>query len=66
MTASGMMSAHAVMGIALLVVLVYYVLFTVCLKLGSAGVIPPFVAAWIPNALLFVVGARTMQQREHN
>jgi len=54
------------MGIALLAVLTYYVIYTICLKLGTAGVIPPLVAAWIPNTVLFIVGAITMQQREQN
>ena len=54
------------MGIALLVVLAYYVIYTVCLKMGAAGVLQPFVAAWLPNGILLVFGGIAMQRREYN
>lgn len=54
------------MGLALLVVLGYYVLYTACLKLGTVGAIPPILAAWIPNGLLLAVGLSTMLMRERN
>ncbi len=59
-------SAQMGMGLALLVVLGYYVLYTACLKLGTVGVLPPIIAAWFPNALLFGVGLFTMLHRERN
>lgn len=54
------------MGIALLVVLAYYVLYTVCTKMGAAGVMPPFLAAWLPNSVLLIVGGVALWRREYN
>lgn len=54
------------MGLALLIVLVYYMLFAMFTKLGAAGVAPPIVAAWTPNALLLITGAILMQRRNHS
>ena len=54
------------MGLALLLVLVYYVLFTVCQKLGAVGVLPPVLAAWSPNVLLALTGGVLMLQRDRN
>lgn len=36
-------------GISLLVVVSYYAIFTVCRVIGQVGVLPPFLAAWLPN-----------------
>ena len=44
------------MGIALLIVLVYYVLLMLCTRLGQAGVMNPFIAGWIPNAIIAAAG----------
>jgi lipopolysaccharide export system permease protein len=54
------------MGLALLIVLVYYVLFTVGQKLGSVGVLPPVIAAWGPNVLLAAIGGWLMYKRDKN
>lgn len=54
------------MGIALIVVLAYYVTYSVCLKMGITGALPPFVAAWLPNSVLLAVGWVAMLRREHN
>jgi lipopolysaccharide export system permease protein len=53
-------------GLALLIVLLYYVLFTVCQKLGAVGVLPPLIGAWGPNILLGLLGGYLMWQRDHN
>lgn len=54
------------MGLALLIVLIYYVLFTVGQKLGSVGALPPIIAAWGPNVLLAVIGGWLMYKRDRN
>lgn len=53
-------------GLALLVVLLYYIVYTMCQKLGAAGVLPPLAAAWVPNAALLAIGAVLLQRREHS
>jgi lipopolysaccharide export system permease protein len=53
------------MGIALLVVLAYYSMFVVCQRMGTAGVLPPVVAAWLPNAVVLAVGLVSMRLREN-
>lgn len=54
------------MGLALLTVLAYYSLFVVFQKAGVAGLLPPAVAAWIPNSILFIVGFVLIRLREQN
>jgi len=54
------------MGLALLTVLAYYSLFVVFQKVGVAGYLPPAVAAWIPNSILFITGVVLLQLREQN
>jgi len=44
------------MGIALLIVLVYYVLMMLSIRLSQAGAIVPIVAGWIPNAVVAAAG----------
>lgn len=53
------------MGLALLIVLVYYSMFVVCQRFGTAGVLPPVVAAWLPNAVVLAVGVSMMRLREN-
>jgi lipopolysaccharide export LptBFGC system permease protein LptF len=52
------------MGVALLIVLGYYAMFTVFQKLGATGALPPVVAAWTPNVLLAGAGAYLMRKRQ--
>ncbi|MEZ5337408.1 MAG: LptF/LptG family permease [bacterium] len=54
------------MGLALLIVMVYYVLLSVCQKMGASGVLPPLLGAWLPNLLICSVGLVLMQRRERN
>jgi lipopolysaccharide export LptBFGC system permease protein LptF len=54
------------MGLTLLVILGYYVMYTTGLRLGAAGVLPPVVAAWLPNALLLATGLVLLRRRERN
>jgi lipopolysaccharide export system permease protein len=52
------------MGMALLVVVGYYVVMSVCQKAGTAGALPPVVAAWIPNALMLGTGLVLLRVKE--
>jgi hypothetical protein len=40
----------------LVVIFVYYVLLTVGQTLAEKGPLPPFLALWMPNVILFSVG----------
>ncbi|MEP0814321.1 MAG: YjgP/YjgQ family permease [bacterium] len=51
------------MGIAVLIVLVYYVITVVAMKLGQAGAIQPLLASWIPNAIVAAAGAYLFRVR---
>lgn len=44
-------------GIAILIIIIYYPLFIGCEALGIQGQINPWVAMWIPNALFAGIGA---------
>jgi lipopolysaccharide export system permease protein len=52
------------MGIALLIVIAFYVVMSICQKAGTAGALPPVVAAWVPNALMLVSGCGLLWLRE--
>jgi lipopolysaccharide export system permease protein len=54
------------MGIALLIILVYMASVALFRSLGTAGVIWPPLAAWIPNLALALVGWRLMQKRQNS
>ena len=54
------------MGIALLIILVYMAAVALFRSLGTAGVVPPFAAAWIPNFAIALVGWRLMIRRQHS
>ncbi|PSB03902.1 LptF/LptG family permease [Merismopedia glauca] len=43
-------------GISLLVVVTYYALFIVCRVIGQVGIVPPLLAAWLPNVFGLVAG----------
>ncbi len=52
------------MGIALLIVLVYYVLLMLCTRLGQAGALNPIIAGWIPNAIVMAAGLRLFGMKD--
>lgn len=54
------------MGMALLIVLMYYALYTMCQKLGATGVLLPLLAGWIPNTALLVTGMALIYRRERS
>lgn len=51
-------------GLALLLVLVYYACYSTCLRMGTSGVLPPLLAAWLPNAGLACAGIVLLQRRQ--
>lgn len=53
-------------GMALLIVLMYYALYTICQKLGATGVLLPWLAGWIPNAALLATGLAMIYRRERS
>ena len=44
-------------GIAVLIVLGYYIFFNLINVFGQGGMLPPFATAWLANAIAIVVGA---------
>ncbi len=44
------------LGVAIIIVFIYYVIMSFAQSLGDAGSLPPAVAAWTPNVLFFIVG----------
>ena len=44
------------LGISLIIILVYYLLIAVSTGLGLSEVLPPYIAAWIPNILVGSIG----------
>lgn len=54
------------MGIALLIILGYMASVALFRSLGTAGVVPPLAAAWIPNVTLAAVGWRLLDRRQHS
>jgi lipopolysaccharide export system permease protein len=43
-------------GMAMLVGFGYWVLSAFCISLGHNGALPPWTAAWIPNAIFAMIG----------
>ena len=44
------------LGISLVILLAYYILFNTLRVIGEQGALPPIAAAWLPNLILFAVG----------
>ncbi|NDD26681.1 MAG: YjgP/YjgQ family permease [Proteobacteria bacterium] len=44
------------LGLSIIFIFIYYLLMTTSRSLGESGILPPFVAAWLPNALFAAVG----------
>ncbi len=44
-------------GVGLLVIVIFYSFAAVSSALGKGGILPPFVAAWLPNAAFTLIGA---------
>jgi lipopolysaccharide export system permease protein len=53
-------------GMALLIVLLYYAAYSTCLRMGTAGVMPPWMAAWLPNLALLVAGFMLLERRQRS
>lgn len=54
------------MGIALLIILLYMAEVALFRSMGTAGVVAPLLAAWIPNIVLAFAGWRLMQMRQRS
>lgn len=51
------------MGLSLLIVLLYFLLYTLSMQMGRGGMIAPPVAAWIPNGAVLLSGLALMRAR---
>lgn len=52
-------------GVSLALIFLYYLLLTLGQNLGERGRIPPFLAMWLPNLLLFPVGLVLLRRAAH-
>jgi lipopolysaccharide export system permease protein len=50
-------------GMSIVIGLMYYAFIAVALALGKGGMLPPFVAAWIGNAVFAVIGVYLVNKR---
>ncbi|MCL1940358.1 MAG: LptF/LptG family permease [Synergistaceae bacterium] len=53
--ARGRSGSGASFGICVLIVFGYYLLMSMCRALGESGNMMPFISAWLPNAIFFLV-----------
>lgn len=51
--------------LSVLLLFAYYCLFAVSRSLGTLGMLPPVVAAWLPNVILGVIGLKLLFSEEH-
>lgn len=49
-------------GISIIIIFIYYSIMTVAGALGQGGVLPPSVAAWIPNLIGLIVGVSLIRK----
>lgn len=56
-------SSSVGLGISILVIFLYYVLLSVGMWFGLMGVVPPVLAAWLPNILIGVYGLYNLYQK---
>lgn len=56
-------SSSVGLGIAIIVIFIYYAIMTFTTGLGKGGVLPPFIACFIPNFLCLVAGIHLMRQK---
>jgi lipopolysaccharide export LptBFGC system permease protein LptF len=61
---SGRRGAMAAVGVAFLLVLVFYIVMQMSMILGKKTLLMPWVSAWLPNALFFIVGAIGISRME--
>jgi lipopolysaccharide export system permease protein len=52
-------------GLTILVLFVYYLISSASAALGSSGVLNPYAAAWLPNAIAGIAGALLFWRTEH-
>lgn len=44
------------LGLSLIIIFGYYILLSICMGMGLAGTLTPFIAAWIPNIIIGGLG----------
>ena len=49
-------SASIGLGLSLIIIFGYYILLSICMGMGLAGTIHPFISAWIPNIIVGGLG----------
>lgn len=49
-------SASIGLGLSLIIIFGYYILLSICMGMGLAGSLPPFIAAWLPNIMVGGLG----------
>ncbi|MDR5695537.1 MAG: LptF/LptG family permease [Armatimonadota bacterium] len=52
------------LGLSIVVILLYYLLLSLSLSLGHGGRLPPFVAAWLPNMVMALIGGWLLYRME--
>lgn len=50
------------LGLSVVIVFCYYVILSLFQSFGDAGFVPPLLAAWMPNIVFFIVGARLVRR----
>ena len=53
------------LGISLAIILAYYIVFNILRVIGEQGALPPVLAAWLPNMILYSVGVGLTVDASH-
>ncbi len=53
------------LGISLAIILAYYIIFNILRVVGEQGALPPALAAWLPNLILYGVGLGLLIDASH-
>lgn len=51
------------LGLSVVIIFLYYMVMTLATALGQGGILPPFLAAWIPNLICLCAGIYLMRTR---
>jgi len=49
-------------GLSVIIVFVYYVIMSFARSMGEAGLIPPFLSAWLANIVFMIIGVKLCQR----
>jgi lipopolysaccharide export LptBFGC system permease protein LptF len=53
------------LGLSIMLVLIFWSIFSLALTLGYTGIIPPPVAAWVAQALFLLLGLAALGLMKH-